>query len=234
MSNDLIHDIEDSIKRERMEKLWKEYGGYLIAGVILAIIMTALLTAWRSWDHRINTQQTNLLVEALNNDNFPEALQAFADDLRTGHETVARLTAAGLLAREGRHEEALAHYNKIAAQRGTDAAFRDLATVMVVRIAFDLGEDDDSGTYNPRDLLARLAPIAGSNRNPWRHHARLQAALIYADDLQDYQEARARLEQIIRQDDIPASLRERAESLSHLYMLKYHAARAESAQESEG
>ena len=35
MSNDLIQEVEDSLRQERTAQLWKEYGPYLVAGIIL-------------------------------------------------------------------------------------------------------------------------------------------------------------------------------------------------------
>ena len=220
MTNDLIHEVEESIKQERLEKLWKEYGSYLIAAAILAVLLTALFTGWRSWNEKVNISQTTALIEALDQENKPEALEQITGSLRPNHRAIARLTAAGLLLRDGKQEEALSSYRAAADDRDIQPVFRDLSRLMAVRLEWGMQKPD----ANPQALLAALQPIWEDGANPWRWHSHEQAALILAHAQNDYVNARAHLAKIIEAKDIPPSLQERARALDRVYVQKIAAA----------
>lgn len=223
MTNDLIHEVEESIKQERMERLWKEYGSYVIAAAILAVLLTALITGWRSWNEKINTSQTTALIEALDQKDQVAALEQVTPGLRPNHRAVSRLTAAGLLARDGKNEEALAQYKEAAADREIQPVFRDLAQLMAVRLEWTMEKPD----ANPQALLGTLQPIWENAQSPWRFHAHEQAALILAHAQNDYVNARAHLAKIIEAEDTANSLRERARALDHIFIQKLAAAAKE-------
>lgn len=220
MTNDLIHEVEESIKQERLEKFWKEYGSYLIAAAILAVLLTALFTGWRSWNQKVNISQTTALIEALDQENKPAALEQITGTLRPNHRAIARLTAAGLLLRDGKQEEALASYKAAAEDRDIQPVFQDLARLMAVRLEWGMQKPD----ANPQTLLAALQPIWEDNGSPWRWHAHEQAAVILAHAQKDYVNARAHLAKIIEAKDILPSLQERARALDHVYVQKIAAA----------
>jgi len=222
MSNDLIQDIEESLKKERHEELWKEYGPWLITGIVLAVLITALIVGLRSWNENVNTRNTTILLQALDSEDMPAALGAHLDDLRPGQQALGRLTAAGLLLREGDRDGALAHYRAAAADRSIPSEWRDLATLMAVRTGWQPAgteqlEEAVAPAPDTQALLAQLRPVWESRNSPWRWHARIQAALITAHDLQDYETAQAHLREVLTARDLPPSLTERARSLHHVY-----------------
>ncbi|MCD8562794.1 MAG: hypothetical protein LRY54_01755 [Alphaproteobacteria bacterium] len=46
---DLLQEVDDMMRQEKLAKLWREHGNFII-GVILAIILaTALVSAYKSW-----------------------------------------------------------------------------------------------------------------------------------------------------------------------------------------
>ncbi len=220
MTNDLIHEVEESIKQERIEKIWKEYGSYIIGAAILAVLITVLFTGWKSWNTKINVSQTAAMIQALEQDDKAAALDQVIPGMRPNHRSLSRLTAAGLLAQDGRQDEALAHYKAAAADRDAQPIFRDLAQLMAVRLEWAMAKPN----ANPQALLAALEPVWKNNDSPWRFHAHEQAALILAHAQNDYVNARAHLAKITEAKDAIASLQERARNLDHLYIQKISAA----------
>ncbi len=218
MADDLIHEIEESIHQERLEKLWKEYGSYLIAAIVLVVLATALVSGWRSWNSKVNTSQTTAMIEALEKEDKVAALDQIIQGLRPSQRAIAHLTAAGLLLRDGEQEAALEHYTKTASNKDIKPVFRDLAQLMAVRLEW--GMDSGEAQSSPQVLLARLKPVWSDKKSPWRHHAHLQAAMILAHANGDYNGAREHLTLITTAEGVPQSLAERARSLAHVYALK--------------
>lgn len=222
MSNDLIHEIEESIRQERLEKLWKDYGSYLIAAIILIVLGTGLFAGWESWDRRTAESRTAQLLAALDNEKPADALDGIASGLGAGPRAIALTTAAGLLLKDGKQAEALHQYELLASDADADPTLRDLARLMAVRLTWEEGGD----AVSPQDLLARLEPVWSAPDSPWRWHAREQAALILAHALNDYAAARDHLAVIMKGgDDVPPGLLQRAMALDHVYALKLSAAK---------
>ena len=217
MSNDLIHEVEESLKQERMEALWKEYGSYVIAACVLAVLFTAAISGWRSYNARANAHDSELIMTALDAEDKPAALaEIVGQDLRGGHEAVARLTAAGLLMQEGEEDKALEHYRAAAADSDVPKMFRELATYLAVRTEWSMDKDDaDSQAF-----ISQLRPVIANNDSSWRYHSRVLAAMIYASDLNDYQAAREVLAPVLEERNLPFSLIQSARALDQVYREK--------------
>lgn len=215
MSNDLIHEVEESLKQERMEKLWKEYGSYVIAACVLAVLFTAAISGWRTYNVKANTADTAAVLYALDQENKAQAVSTMleTEDLRGGQEAVARLTAAGLLIREDKPAEALTHYRAVAANGDVPEMFRELARYLAVRTAWTLDSDGDKAQV----LLDELSPVIANEGSSWKYHARVLAAMINAADLQNYQAARDMLVPVREEKNLPLSLIQTARALDQVY-----------------
>ena len=44
--SDIFREVEEDVRRERLEKLWKAYGNYAIAGLVL---LFAGIGGWQFW-----------------------------------------------------------------------------------------------------------------------------------------------------------------------------------------
>lgn len=216
MADDLILEIEETIKQEKLEKFWKEYGSYIIATIVLIVLCTALLTGWRSWNEKVNTSQTAALISALDSKNPAGELENMVYTLRPNQRAIAQLTTAGILLHDNKLNEALGHYQALAHDSEIDTLYRDLGTLMAVRLSLQM----EDNTTSPNDMLAQLKPLWENPKSPWRWHAHEQAALILAHLKNDYAGAREHLGAIMAAQKIPASLQDRARSLNHVYELK--------------
>lgn len=229
MSNELINDIEDSLKRDELRRTWEEYAPYLIGGVVLAVLLTGLIAGWRSWEYRQNVASTTLMLESVaassDTDASAAALIANAPDMRGPHRTLSRLSAAGMLAGEGKMDEALAQYQAAAADRAAPAPLRDLAQLMAVRLEWSVKGEDASDTQTlANSLLEKLKPLYRKTRNPYHAHARLEAAIITAHGLGDYARAQEHLRAITdSKQDLPVSVIERAKALARVYAQQHNA-----------
>lgn len=216
--SDLLQEIDDAMKREKAEKMWRENGPYLIGGAILLVVLTGVFAGWNSWKLKHNAHQTDLLISAMETP-YPEtALSAATDVLKGDHKALARLQIAGHLAQSDKTAEALTVYKEIAAQRGAPAIWRDLATLMAARLEWNDGVDEAKA----KEIYASLKPLLAKN-NPWHLHASVQAALIAGDSLRDYKTAVKLLADPVNDVKAPASLQSRAKALDHFYTMKLSA-----------
>lgn len=220
MTNDLVREVEDSIRQEQLQTFWKEYGPYLVGAAVLAVLLTAAVTGWRGWTGGIHARETTALLQALDMKDAPAALEKAEADLTGGRKAAAGITAAGILARDGKLKEAAALYRTTAQDTSLPRDFRHLALLMAVRTGWTMKESGEEAAAQTQGFLDSLETIRSDGSSPWRWHAAVQAALILAHDKQDYAQARRMLAPVLSAQGLAPSLAERARALDHVYALK--------------
>lgn len=229
-TNELIIEIEEAVRREKLEKAAKEYGPYVLAGCALAILITAASVGWQSWQTRANAKHTAAILAAIENsgDNTAQALADTAGQLGAGQAVVARLTAAGAYLGKDNKAEALKQFQLAAAEKGAPAILRDFAILQSVRLEWDTAAEG----VDAKALIQKLLPLTGDKGNPWQAQARVQAAIITAQGLDDLAGARAILAEVLKHKDVlPGSLAQRAAALDHVYALRLGDKKAEASTE---
>jgi hypothetical protein len=217
--SDLLQEIDEAIKRENAAKMWRENGPILIGSLVLLVVLTGVFAAWNGWQLKKNTEQTNILVSALDTPYPQTAMNAAAKALDGKHRAMAQLQEAGLLAQAGKNNDALVLYRAVAADGKAAREWRDLATLMAARLEWSATPTVETA----KTLSAELKPLL-NKKSAWRLHALVQSAMITAEGLQDYKGALSLLNEVINDAAAAPSLRERAVALDHLYALKVPAA----------
>lgn len=221
---DLFHDVDEALRRERMERFWREHGGLLISAVAALVVGTGVFSVYKN--HRAGQQetQTEALQAALESADPAKALESFAaQDAPEGLRTLARLTAAGDLADQGKIQDALAAYDGIGADSGAEPLLRDRALVMAARLAAGV---EGAQALPPEQRLTALDAIIAQKDNPWAGSARVSAALLCAGPLKDLARARQYLAPIIESadkkeaSDTPLSLVQMAQQLDHVWAME--------------
>lgn len=226
MTNDLVREVEDSIRQEQLQTFWKEYGPYLVGAAVLAVLLTAAVAGWRGWTGRIHAGETTALLQALDTKEAPAALEKAEAELTGGRRAAAGITAAGLLARDGKQKEAADRYRATAQDGDVPRDFRQFALLMAVRTEWAMEKDGkDDVDSAAQGFLDSLQTVWSDESSPWRWHAFIQAALILAHDRQDYAQARRMLDPVLAAQGLAPSLAERARALDHVYALKESANR---------
>ena len=209
---DIFREIDEELRQERFEKLWRSYGRYIIA-IGLALVISVV--GWRVWDHYRTTQRQDASMQFTTAERLAgegkkaEAAALFAslaDRSASGYEHLSRFHQAALRAESGDTAGAVSLYGALAGADDLDRTLRDAATVFAVMV-----QADDPKADVPA-LRARLDPLLGADR-PWRHAARELSGLLalragdrktarerfaaIADDLQAPQGMRARAAQVL-------------------------------------
>ncbi|MBT3558975.1 MAG: tetratricopeptide repeat protein [Rhodospirillales bacterium] len=170
----LLREIDEEIRQEHYEKLWKRYGKHVIAAAILLVVSVAGYKGWQSYDlsQRIASgQQFSAAISAASAGDMEAAqtqLIALAENGTTGYQTLAKFRFAALLSKQNDQAASVQAYTAIAGDMDVPAEYRDLAVVLATMNSMD--------TANADELVANLAPITDA-ANPWRHTARELSAL---------------------------------------------------------
>lgn len=213
--SDLLTEVDEMMRQERMEKIWKDYGSYIIAFVLGVIFLTACVSGYKAWNQSVREAQTSALLALQDDENYPQNVLDAGDlDLRGSLKGVAYLSAAGNFLEQEKTAEAMALYERAAAGSDIPAEFSHLAELMIVRL--NMGAEGAEAA----ELSARAARVYDDAKSPWRFHARLDAALLEAHLNENFAAARAHLAVILSESNLPKSLTDKAEALDHVYSLK--------------
>lgn len=167
---DAFHEVDEELRREQYEKLWKKYGKYVISCAVVVVLGTGASVGWKEYSAAARQSESarfEAAVRLIASDEEAQgaaALGALADDAGAGYRMLARLRQAAALRRVGDHGAALSVYDRLAADGGVDGHLRDLARLLAAQTQLELGAADD-------EVAARLDPLL-TGGNPWRHSAR--------------------------------------------------------------
>jgi hypothetical protein len=208
---DIFQEVDEEVRRERLEKLWKRYGNLVIAACILVVVAVG---AWRGYEWWQNKKAVEsgaafeaavALAEAGKHQDAEAAFAKLAADGSAGYRPLARLREAAELAHTDK-AAAVKAYDEIAADKSAGAVIDELAAL---RAGFLLV---DTAPYS--EIRARLEPLTGADKT-FRHSARELLALS-AWKSGDMTAARQWADMIITDPQTPQGTRTRAEMLSEL------------------
>lgn len=206
---DIFDEISEDLRRQKMERLWSNYGKYLIAAIVLIILAVGFYEYWKYHSRETAERESAAFSEAVelieqgDTQAGLAALRELQENAGGGYRFLAGLREADVLAGQGDQAGAIATFERIAADSKIDRALRDYAELQAITHALERGE---SGDLRPR-LEALAKPGA-----PWAPLAEEQLAFL---DLKagNMDRARDRLQAISANEEAPASLRDRANSL---------------------
>ncbi len=206
--SDIFREVEEEVRREQYEQLWKKYGDYIIAAVALLVIGVAGFELWRYYDANQRARASDEYQAAqalLDRNKTVDAAAAFArlaKDAPGGYAEIAQLQAADALLAAGKTKEAVAVYKKI--EGGSDDI---LGAVARIRIGWATVEDA------PRlELETLLAPLTDPT-SPWKSTAR--EILAYSDyHMGASKQALSTYESLANDKDAPIGVRQRADAMA--------------------
>lgn len=205
---DIFHEVDEAVRRERLEKIWKRYGNYIIA---LAVLIVAGVGGYRAYEHfegkraaeaGMAFEAAMTLAESGKHQEAADAFAKVAKDGTSGYRTLARLREAEQTAPRDA-KAAVAAFDALAADSSIGQRFQDLAVLRAGLLLVDTAPLDE--------MRRRLEPIAAAGRT-FRHSARELLALS-AWRVNDMTAARQFAEQIINDAETPGGIRSRVEVL---------------------
>jgi hypothetical protein len=201
-----LREVDENLRRDRMEQFAKTYGKWLIAAVVLFLVAVG---GWLYWQNR---QQQNAAAHS-------EELMAIYNDIGRGNTDLAKkklqalessssevvralslLTEAAIALDSNDRNTALAKYRQIAGDKGLPDAYRNLALIRTTALEFD--------TIKPEEVISRLEPLTKPGE-PWFGSAGEMTAMAYLK--QGQKDKAGRLFAAIAADrQVPETIRNRA------------------------
>jgi hypothetical protein len=209
--SDIFQEVNEEVRRERLAKLWTQYGNYLVALCVLIVVGMAAWRGYEWWQAKQAAQsgaafeQAAALAEAGKVQEAEAAFSKLATDGTASYRVLAGLREAAALGRTD-SKAAVAAYDKIAADKNAGAAIQDLAAIRAGLLLVD--------TAPYAEIRTRLEPLTAGDRI-FRHSARELLALS-AWKSGDLAAAKQWTDLIVTDPQTPSGLRSRAEVLSQL------------------
>jgi hypothetical protein len=206
--SDIFREVDEEVRKEQFEKLWKRYGVYVIALAVAIVVAVAGYEGWKAWQTEQRREAAEQYAAAWQlavdgkTDDAVVAMAELADPASEGYGLLAAFEEARLLAAQGKTDEAVARWQAIA---GGDApaALTHVAVLLAVQHRLDGGD--------PTELTTALQPLVASDA-PYRPLALEMLALV-ALKQGDIAAAREHLQQVADDLVAPAGARTRATQL---------------------
>lgn len=205
---DIFQEIDEELRRDRWEILWKKYGKYLVGCAIAIVAATAAWVGWQNYQLRQDLAVTTAMhsaIAAAQAGQKEKAIEAFAGVTKDGNErqvALALLQEAALRAESKDVESARGIYQSVRENSALDEPYRAIATIRAVELDLDTGD--------AAAMLGWLAPLTG-DASEWRFIAwELSAYLENRAGNNDA--AKAHLERLLNDQETPTAARARAEA----------------------
>lgn len=207
----LLKEVNEELRREQFEKIWQQYGTYIIGAVVAVLLGVA---GYKWWENRsiadaeaagLRFEEALNLAETGKADEAQKAFTTIAAGSRSNYALLAQLALAGEAVKSGKTDAAVAAYEAAATKSG-DALIKDFARLQSVSLKID--------TIDFTEAQNRLNDLIG-DKNPWRFMARelLGVAAVRAARLDDAKNVLAPLSADPR---APTAVRDRAGALMNL------------------
>lgn len=210
--DNIIREVEDDLRRERYQRLWKKYGPFVIGTIVVVLVAILGWQQWQAYQGRQREKEAESFlaaVDLLEDDKAAAAASAFgelADKAGPGYRAVARMHEAQAYLDQGNPERALAAYDALASDGSVNPKLRTLAALKGALLLAD--------SASPEELKKRLtAPLRP--RSPWRFAAQEIIAYAYYRT-HEFAEARKAYQTLVNEYDAPAHVRDRARKMLSL------------------
>jgi len=166
---DIFREVEEDLRRDKLEVLWEKYGILVIGGAVGFVLLIAGTMFWRNYQAEKQARLSDefaAATELLQTAKTEEAIAAYgaiAGTTGSGYKALSLMQQAAALTNQGKIQEAVVVYDDLIASGAGGAMLTDLAKI---KAAWALVE-----TVDAADIKARIGDIASSEKS-WRHSAR--------------------------------------------------------------
>lgn len=205
--SDLLAEVDEAMRYERIEEFWKKYGTLVVAAIVLIIGTTATISFYQHWNQGVKLEQTEQVLTLVDGQNFPQNVNPEALDMRPSLKAIVLLRAGEAYLIDEDQENANAMFAAVIADPAIDQDFKQIAQINTAKLVPFAEADTDA-----------LSQIMNDKNSPWRYHAALELALVQAGQ-NDYLAALDSVN-IVLDANVPETIRSRAQSLAHVYGLQ--------------
>ena len=205
MSDELFREVDEEVRQDRFQNLWKRYGIYLVIVFVVIVGATVAFVLWRDAQGSARQADSARFLEAVVAEQTErnaaiDQLREIAREGTPGYRFLASLREAALLADGGETGEAVIVFDAVAADEDFEPVYRNIARLLAVAHGMQnmsqgeveerldgLAADDSPFRITAREFLAVAAKRVG---NPDRA-AELLRANIADNEVSRAAQARA-------------------------------------------
>lgn len=154
-TDSFIDEVSDELRRDRMFRLWRRYGVFVIIGLVLIVVGAAVNEWWKN-EERITAEKTgDQLVLALQETDAAKRAEALSAEAQVDAPSAlpAAFGQAHALAEAGKTDEAASILENIYTATTTDPIYRDAARLRYLVLVGD--------TITAEERLALLDQMTG-------------------------------------------------------------------------
>jgi len=207
VDDQVFREVEQELRRERLQAFWQRYATLLIGGVVAALAVISAILWWQS--AQITNQQAagDQFIKALqlsSQDKTQEAnkiLEALSKNSPKGYELLSTLYLAGNRVQEGQTAQAETLYKKVSNNPTADKILKDYAKLNLALLRVD------GATYDETNKA--LGSFTKPNAS-WRSTA-IEVMGLAAFKEQNWDVAQKHFNEIIADKSSPSSLKRRAQ-----------------------
>lgn len=202
-----IREVDEDVKNDNFKELWKKYGAYIVAFVVIAVTAAVCFDRVKLWKIQQNQLRTENYMAAAQFKENPEetiaALQKISSDGDNIFADFAKLQIANVLLSQEKNDEALATLQALADDKNADKTVRDVALIKLASYKVDM--------VSKAELEKILAPVLAENSS-WTPLANdlLAMAAIREGDIDT---AKQIYGQILKNKDLPEGFKTKIQDM---------------------
>ena len=163
--SDIFQEVEEDVRRERYEQLWKKYGNYIIGAAALLVLGVAGYQAWSAYDtnQRQAVSDEYQAAQIIAPTDAAKADTQFSELSNSGYDgyaTLAKFNLAASSFQQGKRDQAIALLRELTTSS-------DDAVSSVARLRLAWAEAD----AQPRAQIETILQPLVADDNPWRFAA---------------------------------------------------------------
>lgn len=179
---DLFDEIKEDMRQERYSRLWQQYGKYIIATVILALVFSGIGIWYRAYQTSQNRMQGSQLYQAMQqaySGQTEEAITTYDALLSEDHSSlaaIARYKKAMLLIESGKLAQGSKELAVVAEDDNAPKEIQQLALLMHGYTELSYANDDAKAK-----AVKKLESLASEKNSVWQVSVQELLAFYYAD-----------------------------------------------------
>lgn len=201
-----MREVDDNLRRDRARDFAKQYGGWIIAGIILFLIASGGFIYWQSYSQQHYERQVEQIAQIFKDigsgdtSSAPKQLDDLSQSGSKGVRATAMFTRAAVAVQQNDMKLAISKYRDIAADSSLPQPYRDMALIRQTALEFD--------SLTPDQVVDRLKPLTRPG-NPWFGSAGEMTAMAMLKAGKK-NEAAQLFSAIAKDKSVPDTIRDRA------------------------
>tara|TARA_A100001035_G_C27731080_1_gene476778 strand:+ start:50 stop:682 length:633 start_codon:yes stop_codon:yes gene_type:complete len=154
--SDILRQVDEDLRKERLSNLWKKYGIYAITFVVLIFVVVAGYQIISSSDKAKNEKLLEIYLEAKNSKIVDDKISLFEELLESKNEYLsgmAELRISSLNIEKGNIDEGLLGLENIKNNKNYDPIIKDLALYLFLIFQIDILSEEKFMNHINKEMI---------------------------------------------------------------------------------